>query len=240
MAIAHVQSKAATNFSSTTVTATWNSNTTTGNAILAAIWWDDETNTLSSVSDSVAGALTLVDNPTNSSTGGSERMAMAYLENITGGTTPTVTATFSGSPGTLCLAVMEISGAATSGMLDQHVINSGAADTNPNAVTSGNVTTTANNEFIFGCGHCEFNTSLSAGTNYTLDAGSGDQVFIEHRTSNLASAGSIAATFTESGSDAWMAGIMTIKEPGGGGGGSAPKIGAVHMRPNMFAPGLGR
>lgn len=216
-----VQTCADTEFTAdTNVACTWGSNTTSGNVIACAVWWGDNTSTITSVSDSVHGALT-------DSGLGVQRlnsvhsMQMFYAENITGGTTPTITATFSGSLGvTTTIGCHEVSGRATSGALDQKQWNTqNFAGTGTDFITSGSVTTTTDGQYIFGVTRSQFSSSAAAGTNFTRrTGGTGQQVIVtENLTDDQVSAGSIAATFTPDDNDGYITGIMTFKSSGGGG-----------------------
>ena len=214
---AFVQANRARAFGASSVGVTFGSNTTTGNLVACFVWWDTDTDTLNSITDSQSNTYTLLHNPT---TLGTARAAMGYAKNITGGTTPTVTANFSGSPGDLVIGCMEISGANTTAPLDQSAMNTqNFPGTGTDLITSGSVTTTTDGEFIFGGTRAEFGTTVTAGTNFTLDASGAGHANIEHRTSNQPSAGSIAATFTPDANDGYITGIMTFIAADAGGGG---------------------
>lgn len=221
-ATSFVQGTSGLSFSANTAVANWGSNTTTGNLLACQVWWEDNTSTISSVVDSVGGALT--DSGLGVQRLNSAHSAqMFYKENNTGGTTPNVTATFAAAatPSKSSIMCHEVSGRATSGALDQKQWNTQNFTGNgTDFITSGSVTTTTNGQYIFGATHGQFGDVPTAGTNYTMGpAGSVNHTYGEYLTNDQTSAGSIAATFSvASGTDGWITGIMTFKAPASGGG----------------------
>lgn len=93
--------------------------------------------------------------------------AIFYAPNIVGGTTDTVTVGISGAAATIRFAIHEYSGAATSSPLDQTTGQAYSSTTTPD---SGNVTTTQDNELLFGwlVDGDTVNDITSAGTGYNL------------------------------------------------------------------------
>jgi len=182
-----------------TIAATFGSNTTSGNAIVACVSWDNAgSETISSIAIS-SGSASFTNIGTKFADFNQQNGQMAYALNITGGTTPTITVTFTDSQCCHQLGIMEISGLLTSGALDQTNRQEQASPgTGTDAVTSPSVTTTTNGQFIFGCmiNSAGGTPTLTQGTNYSLGSTVGNDMLIEYRTQ--ASAGSIAATFTRS------------------------------------------
>jgi hypothetical protein len=207
-ATSYVQDGGGEDFGASTVGAPM-ATTASGNLLACMIYWSSNTITLTSVTDGT-NAHNLSHNPT---TLGSVRAALSYVENITGLTTPTITATFSGSPGIVSIGCHEVDGTETSGALDQATL---VADdgTGADSITTGNVTTNTDGQYVFGGANAVFTTEAAAGTNFTLRSGSvgSNQPYTESRVQ--VAAGAIAATFTPAGADNWLVGMMTFKESG--------------------------
>lgn len=204
-------------------TGNFGTNPTTGNVIVIFVYWADDTSTLNSVTDTLGNTYTLLDNPTRMASR-TQSAAWAYAKNITGGGANSVTANMS-SGVAVTVNAQEWSGASTTAPIDQHTINNtqdfagtGAAD----SVTSGNVTTTFAGAGIIGIGVGKFGTSMTAGTNFTQA-----QTAVipgEYKTVNQVSAGSIAATFTPAGDDAWLTGILALKDAAASSGPTAAQL----------------
>jgi len=200
-ATAFVQSASISEFSSgITDAVTLTRNVKAGNLIAVYVAWTNTTDTLSSVTDSLGNTYTLVQNPTT--LGAQGRAAGAYAQNILGGPC-TVTATFSpGAFSARTIIVREISGADAFSPLDGSAAQ-GQTDpgTGADAVTSGAITTTANGDYIFGAttdqGHASTlnpGTGFTGGESFTSPVGGRSEDQIQ------GSAGSIAATFTNTNS----------------------------------------
>jgi hypothetical protein len=216
---AFVQAAAGKDFSVNSVGAVFGSNTTTGNVYACFVWWSNSTDTVTGVTD---GTNVLLDSGLGiQRLNSAHSMQMFYSENITGLTTPTVTATFSGSPGIVDISVMELSGRKTSGALGQKQWNTqNFAGTGTDFITSNAVVTTTDGEAICGGTEAQFNDVPTAGTNFTLRTSLVTGLYTETLTAgDQVSAGSIAATFTPAGNDGYITGIMTFKAAAGGGGG---------------------
>jgi hypothetical protein len=167
---------------------------------------------LNSITDSCSDTFHLVDNPTTTTNVGASAGAYAY--NVTGGNC-TVTATFNLTGSIKFMAVHNVSGAlATGDPLDQHLVGRTAFmnSTCSNCLSSGSVTTTQNNEYIFGA--CVSSTTasfLTAGTAYTVRQSQTAYGLTEDRA--LLAAGSVAVTCSRSTSSTANvnAHIMTFK-----------------------------
>ncbi len=188
---------------------------TANNVVAVMVGWLPATQTLTSITDTCGTVYTLVDNPV---TGTSGRAAMAYGKISTTGSC-TVTATGSTGVTYITATVHEISGVDTSIFLDnnQHKLSYQVTpSTAANAVTSGSITTTQNGDYIFGA---TFNESANGGL--TITAGTGftsRQASPYARSQDMiqATAGSIAATFTNNlGYANFITGIMAFKSAGG-------------------------
>lgn len=216
MALAVVQTKtgATTAITATTVAATWSGNTTSGNLIIVGLAGGIQH--VSSITDSQGNTYTVADT-------GHFSFSMCeiwYAKNITGGTTPTVTATLaSGEPATIHL--YEVSGADTTSPLDVHANASGNGVTaNTPTVTSG-ATSNANDivfavggvflgagtdAFSVGAGYTDFTSTNSTPTvGITVSSGAEDKI--------VSATGAQTATFGLSFTSAtWEITLATFKQ----------------------------
>jgi hypothetical protein len=165
-AITHVRSAKGTINGSATVAATFGAASTSGNLIAVAVMYLGAT--LNSVTDSKGNTYTLVGSPTTGA--GGNIVQLAYAKNITGGATITVTANLSASSAQNEIVIHEISGADTSVPL---VSQNGQAQTAPgtgtDALSSGALTFSGSNNYVFGFTVNEGNSAtLTQGTGFTL------------------------------------------------------------------------
>lgn len=209
-----VQTKAGTKTAGTgtTLTATWTSNTTTANLIVVGICTDNGTNSVTSITDSQSNVYTKI-TESNVSTGGFN-VSLWYAKNITGGTTPTVTATL--IAGTIAgMICREYSGIDTTDPLDKYAI---APDTGASASPNSGATgtqTEINNLVIGFAGSGDSSNTYTAGAGYgnavtqgvgtTLDLGMEDKIL-----SNSTSAQT--ATFSITVSSFWACAVATFKK----------------------------
>lgn len=224
MPVAHVQGKATAISASTsaaTIPITLDSAISSGSTIAGIATWSNRTATATSVTDDMGNSYTIVDDV--SDTTNDQRAISFYRANITNAPI-TITVNLSGSESGRASNVREISGADTTAPLDK---NFGAGPTawgtGANAVTSGNQTTTANGEYIFGG---TVDTSALRTANFALGTGFSTLIqdgllstrintATEHQIQT--SAGAIAATFTQTAADTGICFIMTFKAAAGGG-----------------------
>lgn len=212
----------------TVATAAFASAPTAGNCIVGHVSWlgaNSPATELSSITDNASGgsnSYTIVDRWTVNS-GDAICMATFVAQNIkTGASGLTVTANFSGSMQFRRIEAVEFSNVATTGQPDAHGHSADNAtfSTATDAITSGNVTTTANGCQIYGIGYDEqSSTAPTVGTGYTsIDTeifGAGDAWRTE--TCTQSTAGSIAATFTSAlGADHIGVGIVALAPSAGG------------------------
>lgn len=187
----------------------YTSNNSAGDLLIGCAVFDSA-RTVSSVTDT-AGNTWQVAQVQNTSSGGA-RVEVWYAMNANAGAnTPTVN--YSGIIAFGAWMIHAYSGAAVAGALD---VLAAQAQTDPgtgaDAVTSGTNTTTQNNELIFGCTAEATGTgAVAPGTNFTqredptADSPTEDRI--------LATAGSVAATFTTTDATAFYATVMaTFKE----------------------------
>ncbi len=212
---AYVQSN--TNFvgGNATNSASFSSNVSSGNLIAIGAFWQSNTITLNSITaDCVSGNFVLLSNPTSYST--VSRAAMGYaIINSSGSCT--ISANFSSAVNSQIL-FHEVSGINTSSPLDGSTMRSQTTPgTGVDAVSSGNITTTQNGDYIFGLGidASQNSPTWTAGSGFGLKA-SDTRIQSEDRIQTVA--GSIAATFTINLSFASpIVGIMAFK-PGASAG----------------------
>ena len=233
-----VQATSGDAFGATTESITLNGMTVNaGDVIAAAVLVGTQSSTISSIAAStcVSGNFTLVNNSTTYLTNRYAAMGYGIVSTTTASCQITVTLTGTDT-GTLGLDAMEITGVATSSPLDANALQ---AQVHPgagaNAITSGNATTSNNGDFIFGWTSDASNGSFApvAGTGYT---GQESDVGLDQAESKIqSSAGSTAATFTDSawgGSTGYLTGVMAFKPTGGG---PAPTISSFSASPSVVA-----
>jgi hypothetical protein len=140
--------------STTCPTATgWASNVTAGHIISVQVMRVTGSGTLSTVAD--GGDTCSVVNTTNlPSTGvvGTSALSLVYggyCYNVTGGSKPTITLTFTVSKGTWYVQAKELTGVATSAPLDAgFAVGMASTSAGTNAATTGNQTTTTSGDII--------------------------------------------------------------------------------------------
>lgn len=219
MAIAFVrQAENTGDTASNSIAATWGGNTATGNLSVLGVAWTGSGINVSSVTDSQGNTYQSARAKTAASSG-IDYYQIWYAENITGGTTPTVTVNFSGSATFRRIGMHEVSGLATSGSLDQ--TNAGTA-TSGTTVNPGNVTTTVADEYLFAGGTCFNNETFTQGTNWNARTTPATDTFTQDRI--VSSTGTYATSFTDSLSAEWVAQAATFKAPD-----AAPSSGVGHI-----------
>lgn len=194
--LAFVQAAASANSSpATTISQTFTSSVTTGNAIVAAVSWDSAGGSILNMTCSdnrgdVFATATNVNDSTNS-----QALAICYATNVAGGAT-TVTATFNGSATFRNISVSEYSGIATTNSVDVVKTNIANGTTAVDNITSTAATTTTSGDLIFGVvmDDTASNTNITAGTGFARRSYVGASLATEDKVQS--SAGSTAATFT--------------------------------------------
>ena len=171
---------------------------------------------MSSIVDNKGNTYTIVDDVQVNS----DRAVSFYKANISGGSDPQFTITFSGAVTLRTLGFREVSGADTSSPLAAHAANAQATPgSGTNAITSTAATPSTSNCLISGWS-VGGTIDHAAGTGFTRDAAigspAGETVAAEHLVQGAAA--SIAATFTEEGTTGdVLTFMMAFKEPGAGG-----------------------
>jgi hypothetical protein len=145
-------------------------------------------------------------------TSGTNAATMGFAA-VTGTGTATITLTVTGGTASVNLMCHNISGTAASPYDAGTLVVQASPGSGTNAVTTGNVTTTVNGDYLFvGTWDVGGNSSsIAAGTGYTLR----DQISVGGRTTESqvqTSAGAVAGTFTPTGgtADTWLNGIMAF------------------------------
>lgn len=210
MAAAFVQHKESFTASSSTPTLVFTSNVTAGSCIALFIRMPSVTTTITSVSDDFGSTWVVTAAKNTNFPSAGDRGSLAYGYNATGGA-KTITVTLSAAVNARITA-HEISGCLTTDPIDgtPTLANQTSPGTGTDAVTSGNITTSADGAYIFGTSADEnATTTFTAGTNFTIeDTSTGDST--EYRIQS--SAGSVAATFTSNQVTAnYQTGILAFK-----------------------------
>jgi hypothetical protein len=183
-----------------------------GDLIVVAVSWGDRPENVA-VSDVLGNSyfLAVSDYDINNTQG----LAIFYAFNVQGGAN-TVTAGFSQADGYRRLVIAEYSGVATTSPLDAAAKHQALARTATNQVTSGTGTTASNGDLIFGVAMDDSGNfgSISPGTSFSLrvalnntDTAAEDMV--------QGAAGPVAATFTFSLSDHYLAQMAAFRATGG-------------------------
>jgi Putative Ig domain len=140
-------------------------------------------------------------------TGDGDTLAIFYAENIAAGAN-TVTISVS-SADTLRFAILEFSGVATSGSIDQAIANQGS-NASPN---SGSITTTVNGDLLLGAVMTADQETITAGSGFqiveSVPAAPNTKLIIEYQVQG--SSGSTSSSATLSSADPWAAGIAAFK-----------------------------
>jgi hypothetical protein len=190
---AFVQGAESAGTSATTQAITFGSNTTTGNTIVCGSAFATTLNLVSAADAGGVNVYTLLTETASVTL--SVSVQQFYSVNITGGWT-VLTATYQNSGPSKGVHCAEFSG--LNGGVDQQA---GQAQDNPgtatDAVTSGNITTTAADEVLFSTTCCSAPTVI-LGTNYTyIDAAASFDQGSEYRI--VSSIGTYAGTWTANG-----------------------------------------
>lgn len=191
---------------------TFNGNVTKGSVIAAGVTWTRFSSSLVSITaECTDGNFAVVD---SYSYGSSSKQVTAYGI-ITRSGTCTVTATFSESFGggeLGAIVVHEIGGADVNHPLDGHAINhQDNPGTGTDAVTSGNITTSRNGDYIFGVETDAAGNNVVdvTGTGFVARNSAGGYYATEDKI--LFAAGLVAVTFTSTnGNDHPTTGIMAF------------------------------
>lgn len=211
-AVAHVQSKhAVACCSQTSILVTTDSNVTAGN--LLALWiFSDSNQEISTITGCQSNTFTLAGS--QAYTDGMRSWGY-YAQNITGGACA-ITVTMAASTSLLRVVVAEISGAATSGVLDTFSSNSQInPGTGTDAVTTGAQTTTTDGQYIFAVTAATAGTtSITAGTTPAFTSRQTDSTNYMAEEHIQTTGGSIDGAWTIGTTAAFQSLMMTFKAAG--------------------------
>lgn len=218
---------------STTIVVTLPGAVTVGNWIAVYGAWNSggvsPASRFSSLVDDLGNTYTTVDS-LNDTDSDDHR---TFYAKVTNGGTPTITLTLTNACGYRSLVAHEVSGLDATAPLDQHtIVNQASPGTGTDGVTTGNVTTTTDGQYIFGATHLNNTTTqtIAAGTGFTgreSNSGGGDTPPFRSEDQIQSVAGSVAATFTLTVDQHMTTAIMTFKAAAGGGATSRAKGGLL-------------
>jgi hypothetical protein len=220
-AVGYVQGADQTNNAgSPTISQAFPSPVTSGNTIIVAVSWGDNTAPSISASDTLGNAYSLA--TTAWDTNHNQGLSIFYSPDILPGA-DTVTVNFGQSDEYRRIIVSEYSGIAASSPLDTMAVHLATASKSTNGATSTSGTTTTAGDLIFGAvmddsGHFG---SISAGTGFTRRFAL-NNVDTATEDSTQTTPGPIAATFTFSLSDTYLAEMAAFRPAATGTSGSTP------------------
>lgn len=206
-----------TSASATTLTYTLPAGVGSGNALVGMVTWDcSGSTTVTTVSDNQGNSYSV--GTQYKDTGNGQCAKSFWRGNITNAPT-VVTVTFSGSSPWRGGVMQEYTGVAalndpSDGNIGQYQNGPG---TGANAITTTAVTTTQAGDMIIGMMECTNGScaTITAGTGFTINSNltaSNDWAYEDQL---QASAGSIAATFTQTGPGVTVSMLVAIKASGG-------------------------
>src|SRR5207249_10561614 len=203
----HVQGASITNDAGgTTIAKAFTTSNVSGNLIVAAVSWGNNSAVTCSDSqgNSYAVATTQYDSTNNQS------LAICYAANVTGGAN-TVTARFGSSAGYRRLLIHEYQGVALNSPVDVVAKNVANGTTGSNAITSTAAITTVSGDLIFGAAMDDSGlTTITAGTGFTQRQSVNSK---DMATEDLVqtAAGSVAATQTFGATHRYLAQMVAFK-----------------------------
>lgn len=185
------------------------SNNAAGNLLWLGVMMEDDTSTISTVTDS-RGNTWAACAPIKHSGGGNFSVQLWYAKNCAAGAN---TVTLTPSAGASNLAIYEYSGYDTTAPFDQH---SEAADATGLLTTadSGNVTTSAGSELLAAI--AASNRALTAGAGFTPREGAVFNLYFLTEDKVAGAAGSYNATETLAIAGSWVIALATFKPVAGG------------------------
>jgi hypothetical protein len=234
-AITFVQASGSTDDTSAgTITQAFTSNNLGGSLIVVAVTWGDNPAPNIRAADGQGNTYVVATNDFDS--GARQGLAILYAPNVKAGPN-TVTVTFGVNGGYRRIIASEYSGVATTSPLDVTAKNKGNATTAANNVTSTAASTSTSGGLIFGVGMVDSGQfpTISAGTGFTRRATlNGMDIATEDAIQG--SAGPVAATFTLSSANIYLAQMAAFKA-GSGAGGGGPAISGISCSPSSLTSG---
>jgi len=208
--ITHLQQGSSSDVSGKTYTsfsATFPAGTASGSAIVIGVTYGNANPTITA-SDSQGNLYTRA--VASYDSGHSQGCAILYATGSKGGSSNTVTVNFSSAVAYLAMGIHEYSGVAAASALDTSAGTRGSG-TSP---SSGSGTTTANGDLIFGC-VAEDSTgsgdTFTAGSGFTKRVDLGLTAAYSDEDGVQAAAGTVAATWTLSPKNDWVAAMAAFK-----------------------------
>ncbi|HTL18562.1 MAG TPA: fibronectin type III domain-containing protein, partial [Patescibacteria group bacterium] len=199
---------------STTIVQSFASPNSASNLIVVVTSWGSLTAN-PTVTDTAGNTYTLA--TSNYSSKGDQSLAIHYAKNIHAGPN-TVTVNFGGSHDFRRILIAEYRGLDPLNPVDVMGKNQGNANTGKDSVSSGTVVTTSSGDLIFGAvENYNVNGTVSAGTGFTMRDFVMDKGVIETAFEDriATSAGSVAATFTFSHPDGYIAEVVAFRKAPG-------------------------
>jgi len=194
----------------TTITQAFSSANTASNLIAVVTSWG--TGTASpTVTDTAGNSYTLA--TTAYSSTGDQSLAIYYAKNIKSGAN-SVTVNFGGSHAWRRILVLEYSGLDPANPVDVSNLNRSSTTGGTDSGTSGTITTTANGDLILGAvENYSANGSVVAGTGFTLRNYLNYNGVVETAVEDQVqtAAGSVAATFTFTKTDSYIAEVVAFR-----------------------------
>src|SRR5215467_1963580 len=234
-AVGFVQATGSSNdASSGTIAQAFTTANTAGNLIVVGVSWGDNAAPAIRATDTLGNTFSVATNdfdPANR-----QGLAILYAQNIRAGAN-TVTVTFGVTGGYRRIVVSEYSGVAATSPLDASAKNRAAGSTATNGVTSTAASTTTAGDLIFGIAMDDSGNfgTINAGTGFTRRASlNGMDTATEDAIQGAA--GPVAATFTFSRADIYLAQMAAFKANTGGGG-SGPSLASVACSPSSLIAG---
>src|SRR5262245_2397714 len=216
MAIAHVQSAQG----DSTDHVAFASNNTAGNLIVVAVLFSPSTALVTGITDTRGNTYVQARSHTNST--GNIYGTVWYAKNVAAGAN-TVTLSFSGVSSSQMI-ILEYSGLDTTAPLDQ--VNSATSSSAGTVLNSGNVTTTAANELIFGAAGVASAANITPGAGFTERQDCNNK--LEAMDQVVSATGTYAASWTDDVSGHWVALVVTFSA-GGALAPITPTVGAAAL-----------
>lgn len=191
--------------SGTTGALAFTANTTTGNAYATGHGGSGSAVTVSSIAVDTGAATFQQVSGARIANGTMNRFLDWWVAtNITGGTTPTVTATYSGTNSQRLLSIQEVSNADTTDCRD-----SATTATGSNALMAATLTTTALWTMVLAAGDNTNSTTITGGTSYTLNHPAGLFAAAEYRP--FADKNTKYASMTSGAAGTWIFSMIAVK-----------------------------
>ena len=216
MAWSLAQSNSNAGSSATTRAVTFGSNVSSGSLLVACVWWNSDTDDVTSVADSLGQTFVRAIIATSSAIG--ERCAIYYKHNSASGAC-TVTLTTSVARASV-IDVFEFTGGITTDPIDKTVA---AASAGGSADPSANLTSVAANALAVGA--LVMDSVATAGANYTI--GFNNTNWFKEASEydlDVGSGGTVAVNFTAASNPWSLCGASFKSTSGGGFSGVGPLV----------------